>query len=113
MGSNMKLTELAAMLYAELREAVIPKEVAVSICHEVAKGSTPIIETVKEYQQAWTICKAVEEVLTAEDDNSEAGQWHTRFAHAVIDFEDTYKAQYGHYPLNAAKEDWMGPVGHA
>jgi len=113
MGSNMKLTELAAMLYAELREAVIPKEVAVSICHEVAKGSTPIIETVKEYQQAWTICKAVEEVLTAEDDNSEAGQWHTRFANAVIDFEDTYKAQYGHYPLNAAREDWMGPVGHA
>jgi hypothetical protein len=58
----------------------------------------PIIETVKEYQQAWIICQAVEEVLTAEDDNSEAGQWHTRFAHAVTDFEDTYKAQYGHYP---------------
>jgi hypothetical protein len=52
MGSNMKLTELAAMLYAELRDAVIPKEVAVSICHEVAKGSMPIIETVKAYQQA-------------------------------------------------------------
>jgi hypothetical protein len=97
MGSNMKLTELAAMLYAELRDAVIPKEVAVSICHEVAKGSMPIIETVKAYQQAWTICQAVEEVLTAEDDNSEAGQWHTRFAHAVIDFEDIYKAQYRHY----------------
>ncbi len=55
----------------------------------------------------------MEEVLTAEDDNSEAGQWYTRFALAVIDFEDIYKAQYGHYPLNAAREDWMRPVGHA
>jgi len=48
------------------------------------------------------------------EDGSKLAAWSIALAQAVFDFEDAFKAEHGHLPLNAAGPDWIeGPQGNA
>ena len=85
------------------------------ICLSVAKRSSPSkITTAREYQDAWVICDTIENILTTFDDGSEAAAFCTALAQVVIDYEDSYRAHFGYWPLNAATpEETFGQTGSA
>jgi hypothetical protein len=81
----------------------ISEDHAAFICNSVTvRAQQPSITTIEQYQEAWTVCYAAEEVLTSLDDGSEAVAWRTALAHVIFDFEDAYLAKHGHMPLNPA-----------
>jgi hypothetical protein len=52
--------------------------------------------------------------LTTLDDGSEAAAFCTLLGQAVIDYEDAYHAEFGHWPLNAATPEMTyGQAGSA
>ena len=85
------------------------------VCLSVAKRARPRkITSVREYQDAWLICDTVENILTTLDDGSEAAAFCIALGQAVINYEDAYHAEFGHWPLNAATPEMtFGQTGSA
>ena len=48
------------------------------------------------------------DVLTSDDDGSEAATWLHAISHAIFDYEDAFKKQYGCRPLHPGGADWTG-----
>jgi hypothetical protein len=115
MEPHQKLDVFLPRLRAELVRNGMSEEAAAFVCKAVLAGAQqPAITTLKEYQEAWTVCHAMEEILTTLDDGSEAAACCTAFAHATIDFEVAYVKQHGHQPLNASPPEITdGPKGSA
>ena len=61
----------------------------------------------------WLVANAADDVLTCDDETSDAGKWRETLLDAVMSFEEVHFAAHGYYPLNASPGEWMGPVGHA
>jgi hypothetical protein len=54
------------------------------------------------------------ELLTNDQDGSEAADWHNALTHAIFDYGDAYVARHGCRPLNPGGPDWTeGPTGRA
>jgi hypothetical protein len=85
------------------------------ICLSVAKRARPRkITSILEYQDAWLVCHTMEDILTTLDDGSEAAAFCALLGQVVIDYEDAYHAEFGHWPLNAATPEMTyGQTGSA
>ena len=85
------------------------------VCLSVAKRASPRkITSMREYQDAWLVCHTMEDILTTLDDGSEAAAFCTLLGQVVIDYEDAYRAEFGHWPLNAADPEMTyGQTGSA
>ena len=85
------------------------------VCLSVAKRARPRkITSVREYQDAWLICDTMENILTTLEDGSEAAAFCIALGQAVINYEDSYRAEFGYWPLNAAcPEMTYGQTGSA
>ena len=85
------------------------------ICLSVAKRARPRkITSIREYQDAWLVCHTMEDILTTLDDGSEAAAFCALLGQVVIDYEDAYHAEFGHWPLNAATPEMTyGQTGSA
>ena len=64
------------------------------------------LETAEHYREAWVAAQAVMDVLTSDDDGSEAASWLHAVSHAIFDYEDAYEKQHGYRPLLRA-----APIG--
>jgi hypothetical protein len=99
MEPHQTLQAFLPRLRAELVRDGMSEEEAAFTCNAVLTGARQLpIRTLTEYREGWTICQAMEGILTTLDDGSEAAARCTALAHAIIDFEDAYEEQYGHRP---------------
>jgi hypothetical protein len=72
------------------------------------------LETLKEYQDAWSACHVAMGILTDDDDGSEGADWLRVLTNAVFDYEDAYQARHGYWPLHPGGPGWTtGPIGNA
>jgi hypothetical protein len=85
------------------------------VCLSVAKrASQRKITSMREYQDAWLVCHTMEDILTTLDDGSEAAAFYNALGHVVVDYEDSYHAEFGYWPLNAATAELLyEPSGRA
>jgi hypothetical protein len=85
------------------------------VCLSVAKRASPRkITSIREYQDAWLICYTMEAILTTLDDGSEAAAFCALLGQVVIDYEDSYRAEFSHWPLNASTPEMTyGQTGSA
>jgi hypothetical protein len=67
-----------------------------------------------DYQDAWIACHVAMDILTDDQDGSEAADWHNALCHRVFDYEDAFEARHGCRPLNPGGPEWTeGPTGRA
>ena len=115
MVQNPPLEIFLRELHAKLIENGIAPKRAVRICNTIRSGKKqPTLLSVEDYQEAWIVSDTSSEILTTLEDGSKLAAWSIALAQAVFDFEDAFKAEHGHLPLNAAGPDWIdGPQGNA
>ena len=85
------------------------------VCISVAMRTHPRkITSIREYQDAWLVCHTMEDILTTLDDGSEAAAFCVLLGQVVIDYEDSYRAEFSHWPLNASTPEMTyGQTGSA
>ena len=82
----------AALVLCGMRE-----DAAAFTCNALRVGAQQqAITSLEEYQEARTVCAAMEEILTTLDDGSEVAAYCIALAHAIIDYEEAYKEKRGH-----------------
>lgn len=115
MEPGQRLSVFLPKLHTVLVRKGVAEEEAAFICFSIGAGAHPrAITTLTEYQDAWVIVDAMEEILTTLDDGSEAAAWCTALAHRVRDFEVTHEAEHGYPPLNPGPPEMTdGPTGNA
>jgi hypothetical protein len=84
-------------------------------CESIRVGAKPqAIKRIEDYRHAWTVCHAMEDVLTDLDDGSDAANYCSALAHRIFDYEDEYTAKHGRRPLNPGGPEWTeGGHGNA
>ena len=115
MEPHQELSEFLPKFKARLIKTGMTEAEADFICLSVAKRARPRkIASVREYQDAWLVCQTMEDILTTLDDGSEAAAFCASLGQVVIDYEDSYHAEFGHWPLNAASLEMTdGQTGSA
>jgi hypothetical protein len=93
----------------------MPEKEADFVCLSVVKRSRPWkIRSEREYRDAWLICQTMGDVLTTLDGGSEAAAFFKALMQVVIDYEFSYHATFGYWPVNAAaREMTFGQSGSA
>ena len=72
------------------------------------------LKTEWEYLNAWRACHVAMEILTDNDDGSEAADWLNALTHRVFDYEDAFEDRHRRRPLNPDGPEWTdGPTGNA
>jgi hypothetical protein len=115
MVPNPPLELFLPQLHGKLIKRGISPKRATSICQAILSGKKQrAIKTVEQYQEAWTVADASNEILTTIEDGSKLAAWSTEYNHALFDFEDAYFAKHGHMPLNPGPAEMTdGPTGRA
>jgi hypothetical protein len=115
MESHQELAVFLPEFKAGLIKNGMSEKEADFVCLSVVKRASPRkITCAREYQDAWLICNTLENILTTLDDGSEAAAFCMALAQVVIDYEDSYRAEFGYWPLNAATlEETYGQTGSA
>jgi hypothetical protein len=110
--------ELKAFLPA-LKAALIKNRMSENeadfVCFSIAMRAHPRkITSIREYQDAWVVCHTMEQILATPEDGSEAATFCALLGQVVINYEDAYHAEFGHWPLNAATPELTyGQTGSA
>ena len=115
MVPNPPLHIFLPKLQSKLVERGIAAKRATSICHAILSGKKPRpIKSLQEYQEAWTVADASNEILTTIEDGSKLAAWSTDYTHALFDFEDEYRSKHGHMPLHPGPPEMTDePTGRA
>jgi hypothetical protein len=115
MEPHQRLEVFLPKLLTALERKGLPEAAVVFTWKSVLAGAKqPPIKSVEHYQIAWTACDTASDILTTLDDGSEAAVWCSALVHRIFDFEDGYKAEYGHLPLSpGGPESTEGPIGTA
>jgi hypothetical protein len=96
------------------REGIAERRIAAYEFH-LKMGIRPgPLRNQKDYEDAWTACHVAMNILTNDEDGSEAAHWLRALTHRVFDYEDAFKASHGCQPLNPGGPEWVdGPTGTA
>ena len=115
MEPHQKLRVFLPKLKAGLIKNGMAESEADFVCLSVAKRAQPRkITSMREYQDAWLVCDTMEEILTTLDDGSEAAAFCALLGQVVTDYEESYRAEFGYWPLNAATPEMTyGQTGSA
>jgi len=115
MEPHQQLSVFLSVFKAGLIKNGMSENEADFVCISVAMRTHPRkITSIREYQDAWLVCHTMEDILTTLDDGSEAATFCTLLGQTVIDYEDAYHAEFGHWPLNAATPEMTyGQTGSA
>jgi hypothetical protein len=114
MQPDQRLEVFLPKLRAQLLRNGMSAEAADFVCKGITVGAQqPAITTLEQYQDAWTICYAAEQILTTLEDGSEAAAWCSALAISIIDYEVGYIKRHGHAPLHAGPPETEGQTGNA
>jgi hypothetical protein len=103
MESHQRLNAFLPRLQTALVRSGMSEEEAAFTCSAFLVGARqPTIRTIREYQDTWIVCQAMEGILRTLDDGSEAAARCTVLTHALIDFQDAYEEEHGHPPAMAS-----------
>jgi hypothetical protein len=112
---NPPLEILLPRLQLVFRRDGLSEEAATSFLTAIRTGAKQLpLDTAERYHEAWLAAQAAMEVLTSDDDGSEAATRLHTISHAIFDYEDAYEKQHGYRPLHPGGADWTdGPIGNA
>lgn len=115
MEPHQQLEVFLPALREGLRRKGIAEVIIASYEFDIRTRAQPRpLKTAGEYHDAWIACHVTMELLTNDQDGSEAADWHYALTHAVFDYEDAYVARHGCRPLNPGGPEWTeGPTGTA